>query len=307
VEVLRSMLPVGREIVTEIPVKVYLATEVGTYMLLAKDVVAVEDAFVGVLEHIPGTKSQKQEYFLSRNMRVPRTNYKSMWEVLTGRLHHSGAASVVFECLLAYMPGRLKELLQLARSGRAVSLRTTEPAIVWDFFFENGNLRRVGDMFLQDLRERGGALRQARQARIPVKPAPRPYEIALSFAGENRPLIEQVAEDLRFRGVKVFYDRFEEVNLLGKDLAAHFAEIYGKQASYCAMFISEHYVRKGWPQHERRHAQARALAVKREYILPLRLDDSEVPGLPSTIGYISIRGMTPKAIAEILFRKIRGG
>lgn len=106
-------------------------------------------------------------------------------------------------------------------------------------------------------------------------------------------------------GVKVFYDLFETVTLLGKDLAAHFAEIYGKEASYCAMFISNDYVRKAWPQFERQHAQARALTVRREYILPLRLDDSEVPGLSSTIGYIDIRSMTPTTVAEILFRKIR--
>lgn len=72
------------------------------------------------------------------------------------------------------------------------------------------------------------------------------------------------------------------------------------------MFISVYYASKAWPQFERQHAQVRALVEKREYILPLRLDDSEVPGLPATVGYINIRGMTPKAVAEILFRKIRG-
>jgi hypothetical protein len=95
------------------------------------------------------------------------------------------------------------------------------------------------------------------------------------------------------------------ITLLGKDLAAHFSQIYGKEASYCAIFISRNYTRKAWPQFERQHAQARALTIKREYILPLRLDDSEVPGLSSTIGYIDIRGMTPAAVAEILFRKLR--
>jgi len=276
-------------------------------MFPAKDVVAVEHAFVSILEHIPGTKDEKQTYFLSRGIRVPRTNYQRMWEALTERLQHSGAASLVLECLQAEIPVRLKELLQFSRRGRPVALRTNEPAIVWDFFFENGNLRRVGELFLLHLREHGGVLRQTRQASILAKSPVKSYEIALSFAGENRTLVEQVAGELRSRGANVFYDRFEQVNLLGKDLVAHFAEVYGKQAKYCAMFISEHYVRKGWPRHERQHAQARALAAKREYILPLRLDDSEVPGLPSTIGYIDIRRMTPGAVADVLFRKIRAG
>ena len=34
-------------------------------MLLARDVAVVETDFIQVLEHIPGTKDQKQEHFLS--------------------------------------------------------------------------------------------------------------------------------------------------------------------------------------------------------------------------------------------------
>lgn len=275
-------------------------------MLFARDVVAVEDAFVSVLEHIPGTKTQKQEYFASRGIRVPRTNYQAMWETLSDRLHHSGAASAVFELLASRMPGRLSKLFRQAGRGKRVSLRATEAAIVQDFFFQNGNLRRIGELFLEDLRARGGVLRKTTTAVGAPIQATKPYEIALSFAGEDRSYIEEVAQVLRSIGVRVFYDAFEQVSLLGKDLAAHFAEVYGRQANYCAMFISKDYVRKAWPQLERQHAQSRALAEKREYILPIRLDDSEVPGLPATIAYLDARGMTPKAVAQILARKIRG-
>src|SRR3989442_14924209 len=105
-------------------------------MLLAKDVAPLERDFISVLEHTPGTKAEKQAYFQSKSIRVPRTNYDSMWEVLTGRLHHSGAAQSVFECLQVHMPDRLRELLRFAARGRAVELRVNEPAIVGDFFFQ---------------------------------------------------------------------------------------------------------------------------------------------------------------------------
>jgi TIR domain-containing protein len=274
-------------------------------MLLAKDVAVVETDFIQVLEHIPGTKDKKQEHFLSRNIRVPRTNYESMWEVLTERLHHSGAASAVFECLRVQMPNRLKELLQQARRGKAVSLRANEPAIVLDFFFQNDNLRRIGELFLEELQAQGAQLVKGPAPSESPKPTKR-YEIALSFAGEDRPFIEAVAFNLRSLGVTLFYDAFQQTDLLGKDLTVHFAEIYKDKANYCAMFISDHYVRKTWPQFERQHALARAIVEKREYILPLRLDNSEVPGLSPTIGYINIRDITPEAVAELLFRKIRG-
>jgi len=274
-------------------------------MLLAKDVVAVEGDFISVLEHIPGTKAEKQAYFQSRGIKVPRTNYQAMWEVLTDRLHHSGAAQTVFECLQARMPERLRELLRIAARGKAVELRENEPAIVGDFFFHNGHLRRVGELFLEHRPAHPGRLPKPVVATAPVQ-AGKPYEVALSFAGEDRSFVESVATELRAMGVRLFYDAFEQVDLLGKDLAEHFGAIYKERANYCAMFISLHYARKAWPQFERQHAQARALVEKREYILPLRLDASEIPGLSPTIGYIRIQGMTPKAVAEILFRKVRG-
>jgi hypothetical protein len=228
-----------------------------------------------------------------------------MWTILAERLHRSGAASAVFEYLRRHMPTRLRELLQQSRRGRYVNLRRNEPAIVGDFFFQNGNLRRIGQLFLEDLKRSGGRVQRVGKIRRGAV-TPKRYEIALSFAGEDRSFVDQIARALRAQGVSVFYDAFEEVNLFGKDLAAHFGGIYKDHANYCAMFISEYYVRKAWPQLERQHAQARALVERREYILPIRLDGAEVPGLSPTIGYIDARSRTSEAIASILFQKIRG-
>ena len=52
------------------------------------------------------------------------------------------------------------------------------------------------------------------------------FEIALSFAGEDRVFVDQVANLLRDSGVKVFYDLFEEANLWGKNLYDYLSEIY---------------------------------------------------------------------------------
>ena len=48
--------------------------------------------------------------------------------------------------------------------------------------------------------------------------SPSNYQVALSFAGEQRSYVEQVAEHLKKRGIAVFYDDFETVNLWGKIL-----------------------------------------------------------------------------------------
>jgi len=133
------------------------------------------------------------------------------------------------------------------------------------------------------------------------------YQVCLSFAGEDRAYVEKVAESLSLRGVKVFYDRFEEVNLWGKNLFDHLDDIYQNRAEYCVLFASAAYAAKIWTGHERRSAQARALRNKREYILPARFDETEIPGLLDTVAYVNLRGFTPDQFADLIEQKVRSG
>lgn len=139
---------------------------------------------------------------------------------------------------------------------------------------------------------------------ISAQKANPPYDIALSFAGENRDYVEQVATLLSAAGVKVFYDRFEEANLWGKNLYEYLIEIYRDKAFYTVMFISKHYAEKAWPTHERKAMQARAFQENQEYILPARFDDTPLPGLLETIHYVSLAERTPRDIAELVQKKL---
>ena len=54
------------------------------------------------------------------------------------------------------------------------------------------------------------------------------------------------------------------------------------------MLVSQDYVRRMWTIHERAAAQERALRERgNAYILPIRLDDTSVPGLSGNIAYVS--------------------
>jgi hypothetical protein len=130
------------------------------------------------------------------------------------------------------------------------------------------------------------------------------YDIALSFAGEDRPYVEAVAQGLADAGVKVFYDQYESTTLWGKDLYTHLRDVYSKRARFTLLFSSEHYAKKVWTNHERESAQARALAERSEYILPARFDDSEIPGLLSTIGYIDLRVVRPPELVQKILEKL---
>jgi hypothetical protein len=132
------------------------------------------------------------------------------------------------------------------------------------------------------------------------------FDLAISFAGENRDVAEAIAEGVRGHGFRVFYDGYEEANLWGKDLYEHFADVYQNKARFCLMLVSEHYARKHWTNHERKAAQTRVLREKQEYLLPLRLDDTEIPGLLPTIAHIDLRQKTTEEVVNLLVRKLRG-
>jgi hypothetical protein len=135
-------------------------------------------------------------------------------------------------------------------------------------------------------------------------PQPYDYDVALSFAGEDREYVETVAKSLRSAGIKVFYDLFEKAALWGRNLGDHLSEVYGKRSRFVVMFISKHYRLKSWPTHERQSAQARAIREGAIVLLPARFDDTEIPGLPSTVGYIDLRTVTPTELANVILEKL---
>jgi hypothetical protein len=138
----------------------------------------------------------------------------------------------------------------------------------------------------------------------PAQRRTKPYHFVLSFAGEDRPYVTQVYEFMRFFDVRVFYDEREQPALIGEHLYEYFADMYENRGMYCVMFISKHYVRKHWPRHERRFAQARAFRSRTPYILPVRLDSTTCPGVPLTIGYIDGKRLSPSEVALLLVQKL---
>jgi hypothetical protein len=55
---------------------------------------------------------------------------------------------------------------------------------------------------------------------------------------------------------------------------------------------------------ERKSVQARALRENQEYILPARFDSTEIPGIRETLGYVTLKGRTPKQLADLIRTKI---
>lgn len=130
------------------------------------------------------------------------------------------------------------------------------------------------------------------------------WDVALSFASAQRDYVEQVAEALKARGVRCFYDADEEIELWGRYLAEELPAIYGARAATVVVFVSAEYVARDWTRLERRAALAQALRERREYVLPARFDDTPVPGLLSDMIAVNLHGRTPQQFAGMIADKL---
>jgi TolB-like protein len=126
------------------------------------------------------------------------------------------------------------------------------------------------------------------------------YEVALSFAGEDRASAQALAQALDQRGIKFFYDDYEKAKLWGQNLYTFLLDLYQNKARFCVMFLSQHYATKMWTNLERQGAQARAAQERGVYILPIRLDKTEIPGLLHTVGYLDWPPEDAESVAETI-------
>lgn len=84
----------------------------------------------------------------------------------------------------------------------------------------------------------------------------------------------------------------------------YLTDVYQNKAEYCVIFLSEHYAKSRWANLECKAAQARAFEENRPYILPIKLDKTEIPGLLPTVAYMSLGKAGMGEIAQTLVRKI---
>ncbi len=80
-------------------------------------------------------------------------------------------------------------------------------------------------------------------------------------------------------------------------------DLYTNQARFAVILVSRHYIQRRWTKLERQAVQARAFKQDSPYLLPLRLDDTELQGLPPTVAYVQWKG-DPGHIADLLAEKL---
>ncbi len=133
------------------------------------------------------------------------------------------------------------------------------------------------------------------------------FRVALSFPGEHREFLAQVANSLA-NGLgreRVFYDKYYEAELARPDLDTYLQRIYHDDSDLIAVFLCADYDKKEWCGLELR--VIRDLIKKRSSaaIMPFRFDDTSIPGLFSIDGYIDIGQRSPNDVASLILERLQ--
>jgi len=132
------------------------------------------------------------------------------------------------------------------------------------------------------------------------------YQVALTFADEQRPLVSAVAEKLAadLGRDQVFYDRYHEAEVARPDLDVYLQEIYRDRSRLVVVFLGADYGRKEWCGLEWRAIRDLIKKKASEQIMLVRVDDGEVPGILGIDGYLDARGRTPADIAARILERV---
>jgi hypothetical protein len=142
------------------------------------------------------------------------------------------------------------------------------------------------------------------KSRIHIRQNKFTWDVAISFAGEDRNVAKNFRDICKNKGIEVFYDFDQQSILWGKDLSKVLTDVYRNEALFMVILISENYPEKDWTNFEFVNGKDAEKERTLEYLLPARLDDTHIVGLKEKVGMIDLRKQTMEQLVEVLAEKI---
>jgi tetratricopeptide (TPR) repeat protein len=137
----------------------------------------------------------------------------------------------------------------------------------------------------------------------------RRFQVALSFPGERREYVRAVAEHLAaaLGRENVLYDEYLTAELARPDLDMYLATLYREQSELLVPFLCADYKNKKWCNLEWRQMRAIMFALDGARIMPLRFDDTNIPGMLPIDGYLTIGTRSPQETAALILQRLGDG
>lgn len=131
------------------------------------------------------------------------------------------------------------------------------------------------------------------------------FDVALSFPGECRSFVSEVASILKDRSKEVFYDEYFEAELAQSNLDIILQKIYHENSDLIVVFLSKEYDRKEWCKIEWRFIRDLQKRGNGSSIMFMRFDEAPMPGFLSIDGYIDLRQRSPTDAVNLICERIK--
>ena len=132
------------------------------------------------------------------------------------------------------------------------------------------------------------------------------FRIALSFAGENRKLVEEIAQILatHFGRDRILYDKFHQAEFARPDLAFYLPNLYKEESDMVVLVFCDDYENKQWCKLEWRAIYSLIMNIKGQDIMLMRFNRFEPVGLHGLPGFIELDHLSPARIAGFILERL---
>jgi len=131
------------------------------------------------------------------------------------------------------------------------------------------------------------------------------FDIAVSYASEQREYVEKFVNFMEKKKLKVYFDRKEQARMQGKLLHEELAEIYSQNSMTRIIFLSNEYVNKPYTKFEAEIILAENVHEKYKMFI-FKFDDVSLPGLNRNMIYSTIREYNDaKEYAKLIYASIK--
>jgi hypothetical protein len=130
------------------------------------------------------------------------------------------------------------------------------------------------------------------------------FDVLLSFAGPEREYAQAIFDIATANGLHVFFDEAYQHEMWGQNLVEYLDHTYLERGMYVLILISAAYKERAYTRVERRAAFDRMIESAGAYVLPVRVDDMWLEGLPKATAHLDLRTHGVVGICKQLVRKV---
>ena len=132
------------------------------------------------------------------------------------------------------------------------------------------------------------------------------FRVALSFAGDKRPFVAQVAALLarQLGEGRVLYDKFHVAEFARGDLALYLPPLYYEQSDLVVAVLCKGYAHKEWCGLEWNAIFSMMMKGQHDQVMLTRFDLAEAQGMFSIPGYCDLDTLSPEQVVALILKRL---